>query len=165
MGVGGVSEGLLQQIADDARRDVEGCTAAGISLVGADGPAVVAATTLLARQLELAQWEAGEGPGLDAVRQLQVFNVASLASSRCWPAFARLAAARGVQSMLAVPITHRGRALGVLQLYGSAPDVFAGHERTGLHHAAVAALSLTTAAREDEGGDGAVAPGASRAVS
>lgn len=161
-------EQVLQHIAEEACRDAPGCTAAAITVVHDGAPALVAATSLLGRQMEQSQWDAGQGPGLDAIRQFQVFNVACLSSSRCWPEFSRVAAGRGIRSMLAVPITLRGRAVGVLQLYSPEPDAFAGHERAGLHHAARVALTLAAGSEPpwaEEGQVAPAAPGAARAVS
>ncbi|MFP5377652.1 MAG: GAF domain-containing protein, partial [Acidimicrobiia bacterium] len=82
------------------------------------------------------------GPGIDALRQLQVFNVASLASAPAWPEFTELALAQGVRSTLAVPVTAGGRALGVLNLYSADVDAFAGREPIALRYASDAASML-----------------------
>ena len=139
---GGTAEEALRLVAQQVCAHAR-CTAAGITVVrGGDAPLIVA-TSLLSRQLEDAQWAAGEGPGLDAIRQLQVFNVADLLATSSWPAFAALATTRGVRSSLAVPIILRGRALGSLDLYASQPDAFEGVEQLGLHFATEAALALS----------------------
>lgn len=105
----------LRRVAEQACVQA-GCVAAGVTLLRGDEPAMLIGTSLLGRQLEQAQWDAGEGPGIDAIRQLQVFNVSCLATATSWPEFAPLATSRGVRSSLAVPIILRGQALGSLDL-------------------------------------------------
>lgn len=135
----------VRRVAHDSLAQFPACSAAAVAVVGGATPALLAGTSLLAHQLETAQWELGEGPGVDAVRQLQVFNVSSLLSVTAWPDFAELATSRGVMSVLAVPITWRGRPLGALGLYSSEPDGFAGQEVVGLRSATAAALALSAA--------------------
>ena len=120
-----------------------GGAAAGITMVrGSDAPLMVA-TSLLSRQLQDSQWAAGEGPGLEAMRQLQVFNVGDLRTTSAWPVFSALATAWGVRSCLAVPIILRGKALGSLDLYARQVGAFEGVEQVGLHFATEAALALS----------------------
>jgi len=127
----GAEEQTLRLVAEKARSRA-GCGAAGVTLLRGDDSAVVVGTSLVGRQLEQAQWEAGNGPGLDAMRQLQVFNVACLVTTTSWPDFISQAVSRGVRSCLAVPIILRGRALGALDLYSFEPAGFEGAERVGL---------------------------------
>ena len=159
----------LLAVADGARSMVAGCTAAAVTVVRHDEPVLLVATSLRGRQLERAQWTAGHGPSIDAIRQLQVFNVASLAATASWPEFASVALARGVHSVLALPVTARGGALGVLALYGGDPGAFDGHEADGLRYAtgAAAVLAEVRAALDAAQADGGAldGPGSSRAVS
>ena len=162
-------EEALRLVAEEARAVLPGCAAVGVTVVDGEDPLLVVGTSLLGRQLEDLQWEAGHGPGVDAVRQLQVFNVACLASARAWPEFARVALSRGVRSSLAVPVTARGRALGALTLYSFGEDAFTGHEHVGVRYATEVAAVLagaewtTKAARTDRARNEAKGP--DRAVS
>jgi GAF domain-containing protein len=132
----------LLQLVEEARVLVRSCTGAAITVISGL-PAQIVGTSLLATRLDQAQWASGQGPGLDAVHQLQVFNVADLGAARSWPEFTGLALGRGVASCLAVPIIWRGRALGALNLYSESADGFAGQERLGLQLAADAAVALS----------------------
>lgn len=143
-------EQALRQLVEEARVLVRGCCGAAIS-VGSVPPARIVGTSPLATRLDEAQWASGRGPGLDAIHQLQVFNVADLDAARSWPEFTRMALVRGVASCLAVPITWRGRALGALNLYSQRADGFAGQERLGLQLAADAAVALSASAVEPAG--------------
>lgn len=138
-------EEALRLVADEARAVLPGCEAAGVTVVHGEDPLLVVGTSLLGRQLEDLQWDAGHGPGIDAIRQLQVFNVACLASARSWPEFTRVALSRGVRSSLTVPLTARGRALGALTLYSFEKDAFTGHEHVGIRYAVEAAAVLAGA--------------------
>lgn len=135
-------ESTLRLVAEQACAQAL-CVAAGVTLVRANGTVVVVGTSLLGRQLEQAQWDLGQGPGLDAIRQLQVFNVACLVTTRSWPDFVPQAVSRGVRSSLAVPIVLRGQALGALDLYSFEPAAFDGTEQVGLHFATEAAIALS----------------------
>jgi hypothetical protein len=137
-----VEEHALRLVAEHARATA-GCAAAGLTVVRAEGLPLILGTSLLGTELEQAQWDAGDGPGLDAIGQLQVFNVGSLATARSWPLFAQQAVARSVGSCLAVPIILRGRARGALDLYATEPDGFEGAERVALRFAAEAAVALS----------------------
>ena len=163
---GGTEQDALRLVAEQARGHI-GCATAGITVVQDDGHPLILGTSLLGRQLEEAQWSAGQGPGFDAMRQLQVFNVSCLLSTTSWPTFVLLATARGVRSILAVPIILRGRALGSLDLYAHDAAAFDGAEQIGLHFATEAALAL--AQQPINGGLGAAplrpAKGWSEAVS
>jgi GAF domain-containing protein len=44
-----------------------------------------------------------------------------------WAMYARASAAAGVASSLSLPLMHRGRAVGGVNLYASTPDAFDGH--------------------------------------
>jgi len=144
----------LRLVAEQAASAV-GCAAAGVTVVRPHGPPLLTGTALLGAQLEEEQWDAGDGPGLDAMGQLQVFNVARLVDAQSWPGFVAHAVSRGVRSCLAVPIVLRGRALGALDLYSVDPDAFDGFEQMGLHFAGEAALTL---ARVEAGSPAPVGP-------
>lgn len=139
----GVDDRTLRLVAEQARTQA-GCLAAGVTVVEQGAPALVVGTSLLGHQLEQVQWDLGQGPGMEAMRQLQVFNVACLATSRSWPDFVASALSRGVRSTLAVPVILRGRALGALDFYSDRPDGFEDAERVALHFAGEVAAALAT---------------------
>lgn len=151
---GETEQDALRLVARQACAQARGA-AAGITIVrgGGDAPLMVA-TSLLSRQLEGSQWAAGQGPGLDAIRQLQVFNVADLRTTSSWPVFAALASAWGVRSCLAVPIILGGRALGSLDLYARQAGAFEGVEQVGLHFATEAGLVMSEHQRAGLAGAG-----------
>jgi len=83
---------------------------------------VVAATDGLAVTIEHLQFELGEGPGVDAVRQDgPVLRSELRATSNEWPLFAPAAVTEGVEAVFAFPLHVGGIRLGVLDLYRDTP--------------------------------------------
>jgi transcriptional regulator with GAF, ATPase, and Fis domain len=142
-------EAGLQAVVDRAAVAVRACEAAGLSILDQGHLTSVVGTGPLARQLDGAQCRAGNGPCLDAIRQLQVFAVRHPAEARSWPVFRRAAVAAGVRSGLFVPLTRRGEALGTLSLYSHRADAFDGCLTVGLRLAAQAAEVLGAAPDTD----------------
>lgn len=138
-----VHEPALRQVTADALLLVRSCSAAAVT-VASHAPVLIVGSSALAIQLDQSQWELGQGPGIDAIQQLQVFNVADLAATRSWPEFTAVAMALGLRSSLAVPVTWRGRAIAALNLYATEVDGFAGLEPLGLRLAGDAASALSS---------------------
>lgn len=135
----------LRLVAQAAQRAVPECAGVGLAVVHGHRVVSAATTTDLARALESFQCEAGEGPCLDAIRLLQVFNVDPLSCAVSWPRFGRMAGEKGIRSCLAVPVTVGGRARGAMSLYSHSRDAFVGYEHTGVVLAAEAATALSEA--------------------
>lgn len=138
-------EVALRRVVTLAQAGLPGCVAASLTLVRGGRAMPVVSTAEVARQLDAIQCRAGEGPCLDAIRQLQVFNVATSAEARSWPAFSEAAAERGIQSSLSVPLTAGGEAIGALNLYGGAADSFAGCEAVAVVFGTEAAATVSGA--------------------
>ena len=138
----------LRVVVAAAQRTIGECAGAGLVLWHGERPTSACTTTELAASLETLQCTAGEGPGLEAIRQLQVFNVDDATCAACWPRFGRLMGERGVRSCLAVPVTVGGRAAGALSLYSYNRDAFTGHEHAGVSLAAEAARAVTGSSSE-----------------
>jgi GAF domain-containing protein len=83
---------------------------------------LLAATSEKARDLELFQLQADEGPCLDCYASGQSVSVADLAAeSARWPRFVPAAVEGGFASMHAVPMRAAGIVLGALGLFGTQP--------------------------------------------
>jgi len=132
-------EAALKRVVARALAAIGACEAAGVTLVRNGRTMSVVSTADIARELDAAQCRADEGPSLDAIRQLQVFNVGEASHAASWPRFREAAAARGIRSSLSVPLTAGGEAFGALNLYSSIPDAFAGCEADAVVFAAQAA--------------------------
>jgi transcriptional regulator with GAF, ATPase, and Fis domain len=106
---------------------------------------VLAATTEQARELELFQLQADEGPCVDCYSTGQPVSVADLnAAAARWPRFVPAAAEAGFASVHAVPMRAAGIVLGALGLFGSHPGELNEADRlvaqTLAHIACVAVL-------------------------
>ena len=83
---------------------------------------LLAATTEEARELELFQLQADEGPCVDCYNTGQPVSVADLpAAAQRWPRFVPAALEGGFASVHAVPMRAAGIVLGALGLFGTDP--------------------------------------------
>jgi GAF domain-containing protein len=106
---------------------------------------LLAATSEQARELELFQLQADQGPCMDCYATGQAVSVADLqAATQRWPRFVPAAIDAGFASVHAVPMRAAGSVLGALNLFGSVPgelteaDLLVGQTLT--HIACVAIL-------------------------
>lgn len=114
----------LQRIADLAGRVIDDCDAAGVTLV-VDGKYVTAAYT--ARRtlaVDQGQYERGDGPCLQAMRDKKVLRCTLEAAEARWPDFVADARQHGVRSFLAAPLLVRDEGIGALNLYSEKPHGF-----------------------------------------
>lgn len=118
------------------------CDAAGVALIGRLGLDGEVCTSAAAFMLDKAQRAAGGGPCFDAVTSLQIFNVESIANAPAWPEFRQVAAEYGIRSSLSVPLTIRGIAIGMLNLYSKSVNGFEGCERLAATFAAGVAAAI-----------------------
>jgi hypothetical protein len=83
---------------------------------------LLAATSEQARELELFQLQAEQGPCMDCYATGQAVSVADLqAAKQRWPRFVPAAIDAGFASVHAVPMRAAGIVLGALNLFGSLP--------------------------------------------
>jgi hypothetical protein len=106
---------------------------------------LLAATTEQARELELFQLQADEGPCVECYATGQPITVADLeAAEQRWPRFVAAAVDAGFASVHAVPMRAAGIVLGALGLFGSRPGELNAADRlvaqTLAHVACVAIL-------------------------
>jgi GAF domain-containing protein len=127
-------DSVLENLLGRACATVGGCDHASISVLGARGSITTpVGTDPLVVELDEYQYEAGEGPCVQAVKETApaVYS-ADLARDERWPTFAPRAAERGVGSILSSKIAANGT-VGALNMYGnraqafSEPDIEAAH--------------------------------------
>jgi GAF domain len=108
---------LAGQLAD-ACASALGVDCAAISLLDEGFAAPLGASAAEARLAARLQFDRGEGPGLDAVRDGRVLVVDGPELARQWPLFASdLAAETAFEGVISVPIAVGPRTDGVLQLF------------------------------------------------
>ncbi|MFL6164333.1 MAG: GAF and ANTAR domain-containing protein [Jatrophihabitantaceae bacterium] len=114
-------------------------------------PATFAATQELAVIADSLQYDASQGPCLQALGSIELVQVDDLATDQRWPGFGRQVADRlPLRSVLSVPVSTADHGLQSLNIYGEQPTAFtAGHRPAAYLAAAVTGLALT-ALREHE---------------
>src|SRR5215210_1793421 len=137
----------LQKIVDLAVETIHGCDCAGISLLRGKKVDTPASSSEVPVKVDAIQYETGEGPCLDAIREHEIFVTGDLCREARWPNFAsRAQHETGVTSMLSFRLFVEGETLGALNLYSQSADAFDDSSRTvGLVFAAHAAVALSSA--------------------
>ncbi|HVE76592.1 MAG TPA: GAF domain-containing SpoIIE family protein phosphatase [Actinomycetota bacterium] len=143
----GSEQETLQRIVDLAPRLIANCEHAGITMVVNSKVTTPAATGPVPLAVDRIQYEANQGPCLDALRKHAVFVTDDLATETRWPDFAsRAAAETGVRSMLSFRLFVEQNTLGSLNLYSGLPAAFGAEQTaTGGAFAAHAAVALDSA--------------------
>jgi GAF domain-containing protein len=133
----------LDQLAALACRAVPGCHMASITLFEGDAPTTAVHTHPEPPIIDAAQYAAGRGPCLDAVRLGEVQRLDDTATDGRWPEFAGAALAQGVRSNLALPMVVQDRAVGGFNLFSNDVAAFDGDaaDTAGLF-AALAGLAV-----------------------
>ncbi len=142
----------LQKIVDLAVETLDGCDCAGITFLKGREFSTPAASSDVPRKVDAIQYETGEGPCLDAIREHEVFRTGDLGEERRWPKFsARAQRETGVRSMLCFRLFVDGDTLGALNLYSKAADAFDDRSMAvGLVFAAHAAVALSSALHDEQ---------------
>lgn len=110
-----------------------------------------AATAELARAVDQAQYETGQGPCLSALYEQKTVRLSDLSTDQRWPDFAARASELGVGSMLAVQLYVEGDNLGALNLHSRRRDSFGDEsEQIGLLFAAHAAVAIAGAQTQEQ---------------
>ena len=119
--------------------------AAGLLLADPRGELrIVAASSEVARLIELFQIQNDEGPCLDCFRTGQPVHAADLATAaQRWPRFAPAARQAGFAAVQALPMRLREQVIGALNLFRAGPGAFATADiRVGQALADVATIGL-----------------------
>lgn len=106
--------------------EISGAAAVGLLLADQRGNLqLMAATTEMARVVELHQIRVNDGPCLDCFRTGErVVNADLEAAEDLWPVFAPHALAAGFRSVHAFPMRLRNQTIGALNLFGAQLDEF-----------------------------------------
>jgi len=136
-------EDTLQRVVDVAVRVVAGCDAAGVTIT-VGPPRTAAHSDERIMVVDTDQYEADEGPCLEAARTRTTQRVDVDESVDRWPAFTRAARAEGIRSVLAAPLSVREEPLGALNLYSRSPDGFGSLDEALVHLLAGVASALTS---------------------
>lgn len=112
----------LESVVAIAQRTVPHCDAAGISLIVEGEPTTSAVSDRLAIEIDLVQYQTGEGPCLHSIGLGQVIRVDILERDQPFSRFAPGALAMEINSVLSLPLSAADRVVGALSLYSRLPD-------------------------------------------
>lgn len=145
----GVDE-LLQRIVDLGESYVTGCDGVSMMLVGRKRKVSTPAySSRIAYHSDLAQYEADEGPCLDALRDHQTYVIDDLETEERWPVYRKRALELGVRSMLSFRLFTHEDTLGALDFYAATPYAYDGYARAlGQVFASHASVALKAAMTE-----------------
>jgi GAF domain-containing protein len=115
----------MQRVVDLAERVLEHCDGVSLMLISKGGKIETpAASSQTAYDSDMAQYETGEGPCLDAIRDHHTIIMEDLEQDDRWPAYRAKALELGVRSMLSVRLFVSEDSMGALDLYSRRPNAF-----------------------------------------
>ncbi|QTJ64746.1 GAF and ANTAR domain-containing protein [Rhodococcus sp. ZPP] len=115
----GGTDRFLEEVSREALALVPGAHLAGVTVLLDNGDATTrAATDRVVVDVDRVQYDAGDGPCLEAARTQTITRADSEEATRRWPSFAHSARRLGVASYLSAPILLEGKYLGALNVYG-----------------------------------------------
>ncbi|HUR23130.1 MAG TPA: GAF and ANTAR domain-containing protein [Acidimicrobiales bacterium] len=114
----------LEAVVDIVKRTVPGCDSAGIVLLVDGEPTSIAVTDRLTVEIDLVQYQSGEGPCLAAMTDGNVVRIDILERDSMFTRFAPGALDRGLQSVLSTPLAANGRTVGALNMYSTRANAF-----------------------------------------
>jgi hypothetical protein len=143
--------GTIEDIVAMAVAVVPGAETAGLTLARNGRVETPAATDQLAIACDVAQYETGEGPCLDAVWDDRVLRVDDMSKEVRWPKFAERASRLGACSMMACHLSSERGCLSALNLYSRTPNSFTEQSRSlALVFATHATIALESARLETD---------------
>jgi hypothetical protein len=123
---------FLAELATCAARDLGGARfSCGVTVrTHQRRPTTLGTSDGLAAALDEAQYAAGDGPCLHALRTGDVVEVTDTATDARWPRFSSLCAENGAGSVLSLPLgTAAGGVVGALNIYSRAVAAFGDADR------------------------------------
>jgi GAF domain-containing protein len=139
---------FLREMAAMAVRLVGGDLSCAMTMRSRGRPMTVACTDPVAEKVDAVQYELDHGPCLHAMRDGHMVKIEDTADKARWPEFERRAAAQGVRSCLALPLTSEGNRVGALNLYARRARAFGQEQaRRAAAFAENASGALTLAIR------------------
>jgi len=141
-------EQFLHEMAVMAARLVGSDLSCAMTMRSGGGPVTVACSDPVAERVDGMQYELDQGPCLHAMRDGHMVRIEDTADNARWPEFERRAAAQGIRSCLALPLTSGGDRVGALNLYARRASAFGAEQaRRAAAFAENASGALTLAIR------------------
>jgi GAF domain-containing protein len=141
-------EQFLHEMAVMAARLVGSDLSCAMTMRSGGRPVTVACSDPVAERVDEVQYELDQGPCLHAMRDGHTVQIEDTADNARWPEFERRAAAQGIRSCLALPLSSGGDRLGALNLYARRASAFGAEQaRRAAAFAENASGALTLAIR------------------
>jgi GAF domain-containing protein len=135
---------VLQKVTDLAARVLPGEAVTSVTILSPSGPSTVAASGSLALELDLAQYQHGAGPCLEAASTGQVTEVPDTSVETRWGPFPGIAAARGCRGVLSFPLPPQELITGGLNVYArTSQPLDASTRETAARFAAYAVVPVS----------------------
>lgn len=115
---------LLQHFVEIAHQAIDGADSSGVTIDMGGRTYTAVHTDERTLEVDLRQYDAGEGPCLHAARTGTVVRTDADVAQKAWPEFAAAARAEGIRSFLAAPLFANEQAMGSFNLYGRRPAAF-----------------------------------------
>jgi GAF domain-containing protein len=114
----------LEAVVEIVKRAVDNCDAAGIVLLVDGEPTSIAVTDRLTMEIDLVQYQTGEGPCLTAMNEGDVVRIDILERDSRFTRFAPGALDLNLHSVLSTPLEANGRSVGALNMYSMQANAF-----------------------------------------
>jgi GAF domain-containing protein len=125
----GTLEETLARVADLTREAVPSADLVGLTMPVEGRQRTAVFTDRTSPEVDQAQYDSGEGPCLDALRDGTVHHIGSTAEDGPWPAFRRACVARGIRSTLSLPLIVDHGTVGAMNLYSRTDHSFGDDDR------------------------------------
>jgi GAF domain-containing protein len=138
----------LQRVSDTTLRALPSAEVVGLSMLGDDGrPTTAIYTDEMSPEVDAAQYDAGNGPCLDAWRRKCIVRVDDMRRALGdYPEFAQSALDHGILSTLSLPLIVADRGVGAMNLYARVENGFSEEdELLGSELATTAAVVMSNA--------------------
>jgi GAF domain-containing protein len=140
----------LQQLVESASRVIPDAENVSVTVIGPEGASTAAWTDEKVVAIERDQYEAGNGPCLEAARNQRPIRVTVEGGREKWPEFAAAVERAGVRAYLSAPISVEDDVLGSLNLYSSDDRAFDPFDEALLRLFVTAASTSITGFRRYE---------------
>ena len=107
-----------------AGETIAGTIGAGVTLVDVRGKRSTASSDVLVEQADQIQYDLDAGPCLTAWRDQTPIRVDDVTSETRWPEWTAAVALLGIRSVLSVPLTAGGTAVGAIKVYSTHPNAY-----------------------------------------
>jgi GAF domain-containing protein len=142
----GTLEETLTRVADLTVEAVPSADFVGLTMPVEGRQRTAVFTDPQSPEVDQAQYDSGEGPCLDALRDAEVYLIGSTGEDGPWPAFRRACVARGIRSTLSLPLVVDHGTVGAMNLYSRVDHGFGIEDREAASQfAAQAAVVLANA--------------------